>query len=1128
MFVQDSSQATGHLDSYSVSHDPSKLCEDREQDPFSTPPGISSGLQLPTTSVWVVRPGLGSGRINCTAAVAAECCPQELGNSSTLMHEPSLEQGHFNGMKRESLVTLNPNNNAAIASRIPRSNAISDIHENFGVPNNSRNFTDGDSDSASSASNSEAFQLEEARQHNVASAQGRGTNISDINKRWNEMMKSPTSTANSVAAEKTKSADASIERIRADASAGSSFGAQSKKKTISFSEKVMYRSISHLALEDAKDILDRQINAVVSDIWTDDENEDDTLYSDEGNDWPKKDEFEAIVDGLNIMSLPMDDEDLPPRQTRMPGTSQTVNSAPPVTLNRISFSTSPIHKFIQPQNLMNEVPASPLFTQQKSSSNPSASRDHTGFTSTSSDDPLKSNLTRSSNSKGKSENDSEQKPAASASKFPSPTTANPIYTTDFAHAKRSEMLPAKETGISPILMRSGNSQAPTRSIFNDIDSNDIRWDKCFESGETPAPSSSSPWIKRASLASPEEFATSKPAYSASLTAAVTLNLPLLHEAEPSSVKLEMDEGSLESLAGESQTDQPVPARKLPVKSNLSSDSLNLEEEEIVLESIRPGTGEKVSSAFFIPVDKTKPTEDSGNFKGSKPISYAAPILVNVAPQSLSSQAITPRSTVSDAWIKNPDSADSPRSVLNAASKRKTKKAPPYLKSGDSKSSKEQRLAVEEEFEVPIVVVKMTAHPDKAKLKDNSDDLLQNTNRDSSATLVNVERERVSQKTLKSNFIPLDHERTAKNQLPSNENMHHAESSPSAGVGRSSSVSPYQSANASSEHEPDYIYAQNTAQYRQQFREHYLSIHRDKSKHPYSSPRRSNHPSSYRQYSLNSPSYTAMNYDQPYKSQSALLMNPEIQKRWAAANSTRTLPVDSKIKHAKPFYADNAHLGKTQPSSSAHPKSPTTNATNPTLLRSSTTRLRPFRSFITAPPNSVNSSRATTPLTPSNGSMSSLCGVSMSSTGVLVGTPRKHYRRISFASTTSSLRSVRNRGGGGSGILVDEGGIKSFPAGTRSVSSFESNPGVDGFGDSVADKRIEYSGPVQVEDMNENAEADGVEILEGKRSFPSLPRINSHQEVGVGLGRRKRNQGMIKKWFQDLWCKVVGAFKTRRR
>ncbi|KAJ3397997.1 hypothetical protein HDU80_009394 [Chytriomyces hyalinus] len=1128
MFVQDSSQATGHLDSYSVSHDPSKLCDDREQDPFSAPPGISSGLQLPTTSVWVVRPGLGSGRINYTAAVAAESCPQELGNSSTLMHETSLEQSQFNGMKRESLVTLNPNNNATIACRIPRSNAISDMHESFGVPNNSLNFTDGDSDSASSASNSEAFQLEEARQHNVASAQGRGTNISDINKRWNEMMmKSPTSTANSVAAEKTKSADASVERIRADASAGS-FGAQSKKKTISFSEKVMYRSISHLALEDAKDILDRQINAVVSDIWTDDENEDDTLYSEEGNDWSKKDEFEAIVDGLNIMSLPMDDEDLPPRQTRMPGSSQTAPGAPPVALNRISFSSSPIHKFIQPQNLANEVPTSPLFTQQKSSSNSSAaSRDHTGFTSTSSDNPLKSNSTRSSNSKGKSENDSEQKPAASASKFPSSPTANPIYTTEFAHAKRSEMLLAKETGISPILMRSGNSQAPTRSIFNDIDSNNIRWDKCFESGETPAPSSS-PWIKRASLASPEDFAASKPAYSASLTT-VTLNLPLLHEAEPSSVKLEV-EASLESLAGvvgESHTDQPILARKLPVKSNLSSDSLNLEEEEIVLESIRPGTGEKVSSAFFISVDKTKPTEDSGNFKGSKPISHAAPILVNVAPQSLSSQALTPRSTVSDAWIKNPDSADSPRSVLNAASKRKTKKAPPYLKSGDSKSSKDQRLAVEEEFEVPIVVVKMTAHPDKAKLKDNSDDLLQNSNRDSSATLVNVERERVSQKTLKSNFIPLDHERTTKNQLPSNENTH-PESSPSAGVGRTSSVSPYQSTKASSEHEPDYIYAQNTAQYRQQFREHYLSIHRDKSKHPYSSPRRSNHPSSYRQYSLNSPSYTAMNYDQPYKSQSALLMNPEIQKRWAAANSTRTLPIDSKIKHSKPFYADNVHLGKTQPSSSVHPKSPTTSTTNPTLLRSSTTRLRPFRSFITAPPNSVNSSRATTPLTPSNGSMSSLCGVSMSNTGVLVGTPRKHYRRISFASTTSSLRSVRNRGGGGSGILVDEAGMKSFPAGTRSVSSFESNPGVDGFGDGVADKRMECSGPVQVEDMNENAEADGVEILEGKRSFPSLPRINSHQEVGVGLGKRKRNQSMIKKWFQDLWCKVVGAFKTRRR
>ncbi|KAJ3223886.1 hypothetical protein HDU81_008840 [Chytriomyces hyalinus] len=1020
-------------------------------------------------------------------------------------------------MKRESLVST---------CRIPRSNAIANMHESFGVPNSILSFTNGDGDALSSASNSEAFQLEEARQHNVASAQGRGTNISDINKRWNEMMKSPASNADSVVAEKAKSANVSVERVRADASAGS-FGPQSKKK-ISFSEKVMYRSISHLALEDPKDILDRQINAVVSDIWTDDENEDDTLYSDEGSDWPKKDEFEAIVDGLNIMSLPMDDEDdLPPRQTRMPGTSHTVPSAPPVTLNRISFSTSPIHKFIQPQNHVNDVPANPLFVQQKPSSNAATSRDHAGFNSTASDNQLKPILTRSFNLKAKSEIDPEQKPAASASNFQSPT-ANPIYTTEFAHAIRSEMLLAKETGISPILMRSGNSQAPTRSIFNDIDSSDIRWDKCFEAGETPAPSSS-PWIKRASQASPEDYGTAKPAYSASLTT-VTLNLPLLHEAESSPVKPQMDEGSLESLAGssESQTaDQPILATNLPVKSNLSSDSLNLEEEEIVLESIRPGTGEKVSSAFFISVDKAKPTEDSGNFKGSKPISHAAPILVNVAPQSLPSQALTPRSTVSDAWIKNPDSADSPRAMLSAASKRKTKKAPPYLKS-DSKSSKEQRLAVEEEFEVPIVVVKMNVPLDKSKLKDNADDLLQNTNRDSSATLVNVERERVvSQKTLKtSNFIPLDHERTAKNQVPPNEGMD-PESSPSPSVGRINSLSPYQSTKANIEHESEYIHAQNTAQYRQQFREHYLSIHRDKSKLPYSSPRRSNHPSSYRQYSLNSPSYNAMNYDQPYKSQSAMLMNPEIQKRWTAANSARTLVDDSKMKHSKPFYADSAHLGKTQSSSSV-PKSPT-NATTPTLLRSSTTRLhRPFRSFITAPPNSVNSSRATTPLTPSNGSMSSLCGVSMSNTGVLVGTPRKHYRRISFASTTSSLRSVRNRGGGGSGILVEESGMKGFQSGTRSVSSFESNHGLDGLGDILADKRMECSGPVQVEDMNENAEADGVEILEGKRSFPSLPRINSHQEVGVGLRRRKRNQSVIKKWFQDLWCKVVGVFKTRRR
>ncbi|ORY47336.1 hypothetical protein BCR33DRAFT_94316 [Rhizoclosmatium globosum] len=92
-----------------------------------------------------------------------------------------------------------------------------------------------------------------------------------------------------------------------------------QKKSISFSDKVMYRSLSSIDMEDQQlasyELQQQQALMAISDLWSDEEEEfgacvggyeDETLYSEDGagGDWPRNDEFEDMVDGTNIMSLP--------------------------------------------------------------------------------------------------------------------------------------------------------------------------------------------------------------------------------------------------------------------------------------------------------------------------------------------------------------------------------------------------------------------------------------------------------------------------------------------------------------------------------------------------------------------------------------------------------------------------------------------------------------------------------------------------------------------------------------------------------------------------------------------------------------------------------------------------------
>ncbi|KAI9350941.1 hypothetical protein BDR26DRAFT_515978 [Obelidium mucronatum] len=377
-------------------------------------------------SVWVVRPG-NSGRV---LAVAAEITAPQQG------HPPIMHKSNNTNMipppptPRDSLVMMS-------TSRIPRSLAVSDM--------------------------AESFDQQQQRQHCTSPGRDR-THIDDVNRRWDEMMKSttpvpssltgsvPTSAKNLAVASLT-SAPSSATMYGGSGSRGSGSGASTAlkfgsddevlgfaetpsksgetskigssnsnnlntekmkktKKSISFSENlVMYRSLSNIDIDQASIDLQQAALMAVSELWSDDDEdeegdqelyynddgyqntEDDTLYSEEGNDWPKNDEFEEIADGTNIMSLPTDEDDdarisSPIRDLTVSGQNISTSNLPvgpeipaqrvklsspnsldtqlpsgiiPVVptspLSRSTFNASPVHRFLKNQHLI-PVPSS--------------------------------------------------------------------------------------------------------------------------------------------------------------------------------------------------------------------------------------------------------------------------------------------------------------------------------------------------------------------------------------------------------------------------------------------------------------------------------------------------------------------------------------------------------------------------------------------------------------------------------------------------------------------------------------------------------------------------------------------------------------------------------------------------
>ncbi|KAJ3011593.1 UNVERIFIED_CONTAM: hypothetical protein HDU68_001603 [Siphonaria sp. JEL0065] len=851
-----------------------------ESHPLTKPPPQQAQQQ---TSVWVVRPG-NSGRV---LAVAAEVTPQ----TSVLPAPPAPQLQKSNSsnniIPRDSLGIMS-------TSRIPRSLAISDMTEQFDLQ----------------TGQPIGHQQHHQKQLTTTSPTRDRSNIDDVNRRWDEMMKSTTpvsplsgsvpGSAKNVMLTSTPSS-ATINGGRdsrgsgSGASAALTFGntdtllgasksgsavgsigdsktsvnfedpSKKTKKRISFSEKVMYRSLSSIDMDQASlaDLHKASLMAV-SELWSDDEDqdeeydddgyqntEDDTLYSDEGNDWPKNDEFESIVDGPNIMSLPLDDDDdiripSPTRQLSIGGQSiispivqlamespmsQRLRTSPPnqqpdlssntsassilpvspsSPISRNTFNASPVHRFLKTQNMVPLTPNrfdSPTPPQATPQLAKQASKDDVILSSLTIPQTIINNqiinlqipsdiqdlvspsdfgkppkLDQKHSSKSPK---SSSPPDSSTNKSCHPITASPqqrmspnthgfskqqVSTTPPALNTSSPHLCTKDLGLSPILLRSsGNGSGSasntlnSKSLFKNLDDK-LNWDDVISGSHgTSSPSTlvgssiaySSPWIKR----SPNQASETTASFNA-----IPIPKPNISDFENSCTNLRsLDEGEvLPPQITQEDGDKTLRSSK---HEGMSTDSLVLEEEEIVLENVRQDGGLN-STAFFIPLGtgsngiqekkslkadnkEIKPSysnefniEDADSISATTTtkstllgkkiaIPHAEPVVVVVAPQS-PKLLPNPRTAASDAWIKQKNGINIGDSMfiskdnvggLQAPSPRMIGKqssvAPPITsgsintqKKGKSSETNISIDADEEEEEdaskVPIVVVNMTA------------------------------------------------------------------------------------------------------------------------------------------------------------------------------------------------------------------------------------------------------------------------------------------------------------------------------------------------------------------------------------------------------------------------------------
>ncbi|KAI8609876.1 hypothetical protein BC830DRAFT_796174 [Chytriomyces sp. MP71] len=867
------------------------------------------------TSVWVVRPGGQSGRVSCIAASAAESSQRQ--PYSSMSNDQDRRPSTPGMSPRDSLPVVNG------VPRMPRSLGLADIHESMHASNilDPDHVIQRDEDQGEMET---ARQLEEARRHNTSSARNRG-NINDINKRWDEMMKSSLpgpASGGSPASETVVSTSAGnkgelksevVSNQSPVVIADSIQDSNKQKKSISFSGSVMYRSVSNLELDNSQALLNQQLNAIVSEIWSDDESEgNDTLYSEEGNEWPKDDEFEAMVDGTNIMSLPFDDEEEEQIQGRNP-----LSDMRSANVSRNVFNSSPVHRLLRTQTVIQNSPPPPHsqleFAQiEFAQLSPLAanSLDSVKLSGMAADSALNHQVinlelpTAYDVSFCTSLNALEAPIVLSqpnVSGLPPSTPPNrQSASVPFSDGMFSPSTNA--SGLSPILIRSENEpNEPISPLFVDIPKKVLKWDDLAVSHN----GKSSPWIKQ------------------TVINARTEQIDPITRTFSEESKHERGDDKREILTGGEQ----IATR---VKAVQSCDSLVLEEEEIVLENVKPGTDIKTSTAFFIPLEKSESLERNSaakpafttsylqsNFKSAldnageistslTEISHADPVVVNVAPQSPKPQSATNRGTASDAWIAEKTMHPVTLEIITRSSPtisksaNKSKKSSPISKqdasydsfycveettgsdtgSSMSKPSISKQVASADtlelpensgEAEVPIVVIKMsdTAPRNKrhssskvrSQKSTKSPEIYHSTPRESVATLVN----RDSMSSLKAKI----NEKIISHRVTLSDNVAFPDMDTDTDLLKQTyPTSKLRMAPTARGYVPMPVKS-NQIQY--PIREQKL---RPSANDPYTSPyRRSS-------FHYNPTSYSVMNYDEPYKSQSALYLNPEVQRRWS--------------------------------------------------------------------------------------------------------------------------------------------------------------------------------------------------------------------------------------------------------
>ncbi|ORY47334.1 hypothetical protein BCR33DRAFT_94313 [Rhizoclosmatium globosum] len=358
---------------------------------------------------------------------------------------------------------------------------------------------------------------------------------------------------------------------------------------------------------------------------------------------------------------------------------------------------------------------------------------------------------------------------------------------------------------------------------------------------------------------------------------------------------------------------------------MSSDSLVLEEEEIVLENTK-ADGVVSSAAFFIPLETElkvsggggggkKDTvkeqelasyppseinidEDTESVGKTASIAHAEPVVVVVAPQQTSPKALsTPRTSTSDAWIKEKNGVI----AANISDSFLIGKESPRHTAGSGKSGKKSNSGrVKEEVgdkdeKVPIVVVKMSAESPTSPRKPSGspskirhqkpkafppDTYSPSTPRDSAVTLVN----RDSMVSLKrdSQGQPSFGERVMVNRalLPDN--------GPFGELGMKEEIYP-QASHRMSLTQRGYVPMptskagyNNSTQYVTKFGSPMPDLVRQYNQSSPSSSLRSS-TSTY----TSSHSSQSLRSHQPYQSQSHLYTNRNIHK-WAATSSTPSL------------------------------------------------------------------------------------------------------------------------------------------------------------------------------------------------------------------------------------------------